>query len=303
MNQYIYISFHGGSSGSSYNNIHVYDLNGNEVGKAIDKDTLPDWVSLDELRGFTIGPDGLLYVSNAYKDYSNIVRFNYNSTQWIYDSVFAQGNTQQNPGLYHPYSAVFGPDGNFYTSSQDTDLVSRFNGPNSACPGTLFPSIVDGFPPGTFITFQESFVTGAFGIRGINFGPDGNLYIANEDCNCVYVYDIQGNLLNTINSTNEVTIDSPVQVQFDNSGVLYIGSSGNNSILTYEGDELNYFTGPNGENLDAVSGIGFDDLNNMYVGSRKANKVLKYELPDSNPSTLIKGLSDNPEFVKVMNIS
>ncbi len=302
MDQYIYISFHGGSKGSSYNNIHVYDLSGNELGKAIDKDTLPDWVTLDELRGFTIGPDGLLYVANAYKDYSNIVRFSYNGTQWVYDSVFAQGNTQQNPGLFHPYSVAFGPDGNLYTSSQDTDLVSRFCGPNSACPGNPLPSIVEGFPSGTFISFQKNFTTGAFGIRGINFDPDNNLYIANEDCNCVYVYDINGSLIKTIESTSSVTIDSPVQVQFDPSGVLYIGSSGNNAIITYENGKLNYFTGPNGEKLDAVSGIGFDSSNNMYVSSRKGKKILKYELPDNTPHSLIKDLSDNPEFVKIMNI-
>jgi hypothetical protein len=76
-----YVTFHGGESSSkephdqggsresrarTWNNIHVFALDGTPLGKALDSHTLPDDLDLRELRGFAFGPDGDLYVANAY---------------------------------------------------------------------------------------------------------------------------------------------------------------------------------------------------------------------------------------------
>lgn len=70
-----YISFHGGDNSSSLNNIHVYDADGRELGKALNRNSLPPGLELRELRGFAFGPDGNLYVANAYRKYSQILQF------------------------------------------------------------------------------------------------------------------------------------------------------------------------------------------------------------------------------------
>ncbi|MGH2614723.1 MAG: hypothetical protein ACRDJC_05760, partial [Thermomicrobiales bacterium] len=70
-----YITFHGGDGEHTWNNIHVYDLDGQPIGKALATHTLPNDLELRELRGFSFGPDGDLYVANAFKDASQVLRF------------------------------------------------------------------------------------------------------------------------------------------------------------------------------------------------------------------------------------
>ena len=61
-----YVSFHGGEEKASFNNIHVYSTDGQESRKALNKESLPEGITLRELRGFVFGPDQNLYVVNAY---------------------------------------------------------------------------------------------------------------------------------------------------------------------------------------------------------------------------------------------
>ena len=75
MTQRWYLTFHGGDDDADWNNIHAYDLDGEPLGKALDTHTLPDGLALRELRGFSFGPDGDLFVANAYKNASQVLRF------------------------------------------------------------------------------------------------------------------------------------------------------------------------------------------------------------------------------------
>jgi hypothetical protein len=52
-----YLSFHGGTDQNSRNNIHIYSEAGEELGKALNRKSLPDHIELRELRGFGFGPD------------------------------------------------------------------------------------------------------------------------------------------------------------------------------------------------------------------------------------------------------
>ena len=47
-----YISFHGGEEKGAFNNIHVYSTDGKELRKALNKENIPERVTLRELRGF-----------------------------------------------------------------------------------------------------------------------------------------------------------------------------------------------------------------------------------------------------------
>ena len=175
---------------------------------------------------------------------------------------------------------VLGPDHDLYVSSQDTGLVSRFAEPTAHSPGAPRPTIIDGFPSGTFISPQNgAFQTGKYPIRGITFDAVGALYVANEKRNEIEVYDHAGAVLPSIISTEDVKVDRPVQVPFDAEGTLSTSSAGNNAVLSYADNTLAALIGPHGAHLDAVSGIDVDANGHLYVGSRKAKYVLRYALP------------------------
>jgi hypothetical protein len=70
-----YISFHGGDEKTSLNNIHVYSTDGKKLRKALNKKSIPQGITLRELRGFAFGPDKESVV-NAYFEYSEVLKFN-----------------------------------------------------------------------------------------------------------------------------------------------------------------------------------------------------------------------------------
>src|SRR5438046_2684798 len=139
-----YVSFHGGEEKASLNNIHVYSTEGKELRKALNKKSLPEDIVLRELRGFVFGPDRNLYVVNSYYEYSEVLKFKgalNNDGQHDFLSVFVKHDSVLNPGISHPFNAVFDSEGDLYVSSQDSSLVSRYYGPTSKVgnPGTPMP--------------------------------------------------------------------------------------------------------------------------------------------------------------------
>ena len=130
----LYLSFHGGTGTGNWNNIHAYDVKGSQIGKVLDKKSLPKKVDLRELRGFDLGPDRNLYVVNAFQHYSQVLRFSGTRDdrgRHAFIDVFAEIDTDSNPGLVHPFHLAFSPSGDLYVSAQDTNLVLRYWGPNA----------------------------------------------------------------------------------------------------------------------------------------------------------------------------
>ncbi len=100
-----YISFHGGDEKTSLNNIHVYSTDGKKLRKALNKKSVPEGITLRELRGFAFGPDKNLYVVNAYFEYSEVLKFNgalNKDGQHDFAGVFVKRHTDLNPGIDHP---------------------------------------------------------------------------------------------------------------------------------------------------------------------------------------------------------
>jgi hypothetical protein len=174
-----YISFHGGDEKESLNNIHVYSSDGHQVRKALNIKSLAAGVTLRELRGFVFGPDRNLYVVNGYYKYSEVLKFKgalNNDGQHDFVSIFAKRDASSNPGLSHPFNAVFDSEGDLYVSSQDTSLISRYHGPTSKVgkPGTPMPlplSIKDSnaMPPGTFVPSKNLSSNGVLVVREAHF--------------------------------------------------------------------------------------------------------------------------------------
>jgi DNA-binding beta-propeller fold protein YncE len=310
-----YITFHGGGGRQDLNNIHVFSETGRELGKALDRSTLPSNVELRELRGFDFGPDGDLYVANAYQDYSQVLRFAGTPNadgRHEFRQVFVQGDKQTNPALDHPFSIAFDGSGDLYVSSQDSNVVARFFGPNRepALRGTpmALPSgiqTVAGLPPGTFVPPARHFPDGVETVRDALIGPEGHLYVADRDADCVRVYDGQsGAYLKAITSDH---LSKPIHLLFtpDQKNLL-IGSCGNDAVLRYDLERLSMdvLVPSRTGGLEAPSGLAFGPEGRLYVACRTKNRILRFDpgtgKPD--PAAFITDLADNPEFIRLVPV-
>ena len=119
---------------------------------------------LNGATNLVFGPDGALYVTSL----RNNSVFKYNGTTGAFISQFVATNSG---GLAAPVGMAFGPDGNLYVTSYfspGASTVLRYNGQTGA-----FMNV--------FITVLDSIRAGLRALEGITFGPDGRLYVINQD--------------------------------------------------------------------------------------------------------------------------
>lgn len=308
-----YITFHGGDAPHDWNNIHIFDLDGQPTGKALDTHSLPGDLELRELRGFTFGPNGDLYVANAYKDASQVLRFDGKpgaNSKHAFREVFVERHAK-NPGLAHPFDVTFGPDRNIYVPSQDTNLVGRYFGPDSSereaggpMPHPEALRAVDGKepPPGTFVPSHDHIPTGVRAVRRAIFGPDGDLYVADRDADSVKRYDGQSGTLQR--EYRHHHLNKPVHLIFRADGALLAGSREHNAILAIDtaSGEASTLVAPRAGGLNAPAGMAFGPDGKLYVGSREGRQILRFDAESGEPdeAPFIDGLEDNPEFIMLV---
>jgi DNA-binding beta-propeller fold protein YncE len=324
-----YITFHGGEpsrphrhgNGDSsdtrcvtWNNIHIYGLDGTPLGKALDTHALPNNLELRELRGFAFGPDGDLYVANAYKDASQILRFVGKpgpEGKHAFREVYAEQH-KTNPGLAHPFDVTFGPDGHLYVPSQDTDVVGRYYGPQAdgGKPGEPMPhpdalrdEDAKHLLPGTFVPSQRHTPTGVRTVRRAIFGPDGDLYVADRDADSVKRYDGSSGALKREYRHQHLT--TPVHLAFRaDDGMLLAGSRDRHAIFAIDTatGEMAPLVAPGAGGLLAPAGIAFGAEGKLYVCSRETKQILRYDATsgEPDPAPFIDGLEDFPEFISLV---
>jgi DNA-binding beta-propeller fold protein YncE len=309
-----YISFHGGEEKVSLNNIHVYSTDGKELRKALNKKSLGDGVKLRELRAFIFGPDGNLYVVNAYFRYSEVLKFKgglNKDGQHDFAEVFVKRHADMNPGIDHPFNVAFDSNGDLYVSSQNTSLVARFHGPagKSGQPGLPmpFPQSLDPdrhLPPGTFIPPAKLASNGLVEVRSAIFAPNGDLHVADRAADCVRVYEARtGHFLRNLVSRSD-QLDKPTHLLLSPDGrYLFVGSGGNDSILRHDlhRSATSVFVPQKSGGLNGPAGMAFDDRF-LYVASRNTKEILRYDAKNGHPSSepFIKDLADNPEFLMLV---
>lgn len=308
-----YISFHGGDEPTTLNNIHVYSPAGQWLRKALNKNSLPPNITLRELRGFTIGPDKNLYVVNAFKDYSQILRFRgelNKHDQHDFDCVFVQRDAASNPGLIHPFNAVFDPQGHLCVTSQETSIALRYHGPKSrdAAPGQpmdIPPALkgvaAGGLHPGTFCASAKQAPRGLVVVREAVFIA-GLLYVTDRDADCVRKYDpVTGEHRGEIAAKG--LIDKPIHLAVSGND-LYIGSRGNESVSKCDllSGTVTPFIQPRAGGLKNPSGLAFGNDGFLYVASRGTRQILRYRIADALPDIrpFIDDLKDDPEFIELM---
>jgi hypothetical protein len=315
----LYVSFHGGTGAGMWNNIHAYDVGGAKIGKALDKSSLSKHVDLRELRGFEVGPDGDLYVVNAFEEYSQVLRFSGTRSddgRHEFIEVFAELDTDGNPGLIHPFDIAFSPSGDLYVSSQDTNLVLRYWGPNAkdGTPGKPMPlpgrlaasSGASDLAPGSFVVSarlagKHNLPVGLQTVRDVLFDLSERLLVVDEGTGGngrVLRMDQEGNLLE-----HAGCLPSPTHlIAVPPNGAFYLSCKDDNAVWRSTGGSLDFRQWLQDDHLDAPSGMALDAQGSLFVASRRGNAVYRYRA-DEVPifeEVVLEHLKDHPEFLKLV---
>jgi hypothetical protein len=215
-------------------------------------------------------------------------------------------------GLSRARSSVFGPGGNIYVVSADTNSILRYD-PSGAFLNAFVPSGGGGLsspwdlafaPDGSlYVTstgnnellhydssgvFLSVVASGFSQIAGVTVGPDGNLYIADQGANDVLQYDVSNSTLNTFVSAGSGGLSQPRKAVFDSYGNLYVASQGTKQVLRYDG-QGNYLgvfaTMPSNIAGTAASWLEFGTDGYLYVTGRASTTSLSETILRFNATT------------------
>ena len=329
-----YVTFHGGAA-PEINQVYGYQDDGTLITATNGQPVLmlaqiPSDVTLSELRGIGFGPDRRLYVADGSDQENRILAFDASANpdgSRNFSAKFASHKHVE--GMVHPFDFDFSPAGDCYVSSQDTNVVSGLAGPSSSTTKPGEPLAVAAFLkeipnstflPGTFVAsscgslpkykqpvtdvplpqgLDYSMITDkksskqkvGNSVRGVAFiGSD--LYVADEPADVVKIYDTTGKLKAQI--ADGTFLKKPVHLLVS-LGMLYIGSSGTDSLVSYDATTGTLATVVS--RVTSISGIAIGGDGCFYLGNRMGKSILKYDPNAKQLSTFISNLPDYPEFL------
>jgi streptogramin lyase len=168
-------------------------------------------------------------------------------------------------GLSWSHGLAFGPDGNLYVASLDTNAILRYHGQTGA--------FID-----TFIPAGRGEMEGPVGLV---FGPDGNLYVSSFSTDSILRFDRRtGSFLDVFVPTASGGLDGPTDLVFGPDGHLYVGNAIDNSVLRYDGRTgafLNLFVRGGDGGTYGPAGIAFGPDGNLYVSSYHNHTVSRHD--------------------------
>jgi len=231
-------------------------------------------------------PSGYLLVDSF--DHDSILRYNENTGAFV-DTLVPKGSG----GLDNPDTMILGPDHNLYVSNHlepindgqgQLSSVLRFNGTTGAFLGVIADGSLVSSP------------------RGIVFGPDGNLYVAEgKGPGTVLRFDgTTGAFLGDFIPTGSGGLAHPTRMVFGPDGQndgqldLYIGSATDHNIRRYDGTtgafkDTFVASGAGGLVNPFVFVFGPED-GDLYVSNAFATpgSILRFEGPaEPNPGAFL----------------
>jgi hypothetical protein len=129
---------------------------------------------------------------------------------------------------------------------------------------------------GAFVPSQGSTLSNA---RGIEFGPDGNVYVTSEFPGYVNRYDhVTGRLLGVFASNP--LLDGAKDLAFGPDGNLYVTNDVSNDVLRFNGTTgafIGVFVTSGSGGLSNARALTFGPDGNLYVTSANTNSVLRFD--------------------------
>lgn len=202
---------------SMYQKVDIYDTNGRFIRSAPLQDC--GYWDYQGARGMDFGADGTLYVANYWS-----IQVYTKDMQYL-RSLLKCNEVPR----FDPRGVAVGPDGNLYITNRDNKLI-----------------VYD--KDGNFI---KKWDIGDSSIipEGIDLDSNGNVYVADTDCNMIIEFDNDGNMLYRWGGkgvgNNQFNV--PFGVKLDSYGNIFVADTGNNRIMRMpanSGDipEINYMS-------------------------------------------------------------
>ena len=237
-------------------------------------------------------PDGRLFVAGLTSD--NVVAYDALGSflvEFVPSGAF---------GLDSPRGMTFDSSGNLLVTStpagQDPSSapheVLRFQVPSGALPGTPLPA--PGKSGASFISDTSLTLVNPF---GLDYGPDGNLYVASANTGDIHRYDpVTGDFLNTF-----VSDAKPYFIKFEGD-YLYATTWTRNTVLRFNattGQLVDSIDPGNQAGLHGGIGIDFDSEGNLYVTSGLSGEVLRYgDAATAVVEVTLSSASSNPVTIQ-----